>query len=51
MKEKKEQELKSAEAAIEERMKQIAEREDTNVKSEAKQEEVIKVSEGASQGV
>ncbi len=59
VKEQKEQQLKSAEAAIEERMKQIADKEDSNVKSESKQQDidsgkevpVVKVSEGASQGV
>ncbi len=54
MKEKKEKDLKSAEDAIEERMKQIAEKEDNTVKSENKDDvesKVVKVSEGASQGV
>jgi small subunit ribosomal protein S2 len=55
MKEKKEQDLKSAEAAIEERMRQIAEKEDAEVKeelkNEASEEKSVKVSKGAEQGV
>ena len=55
IKEKKEQDLKSAEAAIEERMRQIAEKEDAEVKEEQKngdsEESSVKVSIGAEQGV
>jgi len=55
MKEKKEQDLKSAEAAIEERMRQIAEKEDAEVKedlkSETSEEKSVQVSKGAEQGV
>ncbi len=53
--EKKEKELKSAEAAIEERMKQIAESQDEAVKEELKAKEGsaedVQVGEGAEQGV
>lgn len=51
LREKKEQELKSAEAAIEERMKQIAQSADASVKEESSEKESVKVSEGASEGV
>ena len=51
MKEKKEQDLKSDEAAIEERMKMIAEKADSEAKEESKEEESTKVSEGAVEGV
>ena len=54
-KEKKEQELKSGEAAIEERMRQIAEKADSDAKAEIATQgdgkETVKVSEGASEGV
>jgi len=55
IKEKKEQDLKSAEAAIEERMRQIAEKEDAEVKEDLKngdsEKSSVKVSSGAEQGV
>jgi len=53
MKDKKEQELKSDEAAIEERMKKIADKADDEVKESLKseEEESTKVAEGASEGV
>ncbi len=50
-KEKQEQELKSALQAIEEKMRQIAEKEDESVKDNKKDDSSIKVGEGASQGV
>jgi small subunit ribosomal protein S2 len=50
-KEKQEKELKDALLAIEERMKQIADNEDEEAKKSTKEEDSIKVSEGASEGV
>ncbi len=49
--EKKEKELKSAENAIEERMRQIAEAEDEGAKVELKKEEDVQVAEAVTQGV
>lgn len=51
IKEKQEEDIKKAEMAIEERMKQIAENEDKTVKDSQKTEDSIRVSEGASEGV
>ena len=54
LKEKKEQDLKSAEAAIEEKMRQIAESADAEAKKEPETEgakESVKVSEAAAEGV
>jgi small subunit ribosomal protein S2 len=51
LREKKEQELKSAQEAIEEKMRQIAEKEDENLKKQKKSEEDVFVSEAVKEGV
>lgn len=49
--EKKEQDLKSAESAIEEKMRALAEKADEEVKDDAKEPEAVQVAEAAEQGV
>jgi len=50
-KERKEKELKRAESEIEEKMKELAEKADSDVKEEVEEKKSVKVSEGAEQGV